>query len=134
MELLIHPVSAPDGIVPAIEAAKVAGAAALNVLAASLLASNRQRIIERTTALRLPAIFMWPHYAEEGALMAYGPPQTQVYRQLARMLVKVLRGADPAELPVEQPTNFELAINLEAAKAIGLEVPMALLSRADKVL
>jgi putative ABC transport system substrate-binding protein len=85
-------------------------------------------------ALRLPAIFMWPNYAELGALIAYGPPQTEVYRQVARMVAKVLRGAKPAELPVEQPTTFELAINLETAKAIGLTVPMNLLSRADKVI
>ena len=85
-------------------------------------------------ALRLPAIFMWPNYAELGALIAYGPRQTEVYRQVARMVAKVLRGAKPADLPVEQPTTFELAINLETAKAIGLTVPMNLLSRADKVI
>jgi putative ABC transport system substrate-binding protein len=86
------------------------------------------------TVVRLPAIYMWPDSVEAGALIAYGPLQTQVYRQVARMLAKVLRGAKPADLPVEQPTMFELAINLETAKTIGLTLPMDLLTRADKVI
>ena len=87
-----------------------------------------------TSMLRLPAIYMWPDFAERGALIAYGPSQTEVHRQVARMLAKVLRGAKPADLPVEQPTTFELAINLDTAEAIGLTIPMNLLSRADKVI
>jgi putative ABC transport system substrate-binding protein len=134
VELSIHPVTSADAIAPAINAAKAAGAGGLNLLAASLFGSNSKTIIARTMALRLPAIYQWPDYVELGALIAYGPPQTQIYRQVARMLAKVLRGAKPADLPVEQPTTFELAINLETAKAIGLTVPMDLLSRADKVI
>jgi putative tryptophan/tyrosine transport system substrate-binding protein len=134
VELSIHLLTSVDAIVPAINAAKAAGAGGLNVLAASLFGSNSKTIIAHTTALRLPAIYMWPDHVELGALIAYGPLQTEVYRQVARMVAKVLRGAKPAELPVEQPTTFELAINLETAKAIGLTVPMNLLSRADKVI
>ena len=134
VELSMHPVTSADAIIPAIDAAKAVGAGGLNVLAASVLGGNVRTIIAHTAALRLPAIYMWPDYAELGALIAYGPVQTQVYRQVARMLAKVVRGAKPAELPVEQPTTFELAINLETAKAIGLTVPMNLLSRADQVL
>jgi len=134
VELSMHPVIGADGIVPAINAAKAAGAGGLNVLAASLFGSNSKTIIAHTTALRLPAIYMWPDHTELGALIAYGPPQTEVYRQVARMVAKVLRGTKPADLPVQQPTTFELAINLETAKAIGLTVPMNLLSRADKVI
>jgi putative ABC transport system substrate-binding protein len=130
VELSIHPVTSANDIVPAINAAKDTGAGGLNVLAASVLGGNVKTIIAHTAALRLPAIYMFPDYAELGALIAYGPVQTQVYRQVARMLAKVVRGAKPAELPVEQPTTFELAINLETAKA----VPMNLLSRADKVI
>jgi ABC-type uncharacterized transport system substrate-binding protein len=66
--------------------------------------------------------------------MAYGPTQPQVYRQIARMAAKVLRGAKPAELPVEQPSTFELAINLETAKAMDLTIPMGLLTRPDRVI
>ena len=134
VELSVHSVTSADAIIPAINAAKAAGAGGLNMLAASLFASNHKIIIDHTAALHLPAIYMWPDYAELGALIAYGPLQSQVYRQVARMLAKVLRGAKPAELPVEQPTTFELAINLETAKAIGLTVPISLLSRADRVI
>jgi putative ABC transport system substrate-binding protein len=134
VELSVHSMTSAAGIIPAINAAKAAGAGGLNVLAASLFAGNRKIIIDHTAAVRLPAIYMWPDYAEQGALIAYGPLQSQVYRQVARMLAKVLRGAKPAELPVEQPTTFELAINLDTAKTIGLTVPMNLLSRADKVI
>jgi putative tryptophan/tyrosine transport system substrate-binding protein len=134
VDLSIHMVSSADAIVPAIDAAKAGGAGGLNLLAASLFGGNYKAIIDHTKALRLPAIYQWPDYVELGALIAYGPLQTQVYRQVARMLAKVLRGAKPADVPVEQPTMFELAINLETAKAIGLTVPMNLLTRADKVI
>jgi ABC-type uncharacterized transport system substrate-binding protein len=72
--------------------------------------------------------------AEEGGLASYGARFTQLYRQRARMVVKVLRGAKPADIPVEQPTHFELVINLKAAQAIGHEVPAGLVLRADKVI
>ena len=106
----------------------------MNISASSLFNANRKQIIERTIALRLPAIFQWPDNADEGALIAYGPSQTQIYRQVARMGAKLLRGAKPADLPVEQPATFELVINLETAKAMGLTVPMSLLTRADRVI
>jgi putative ABC transport system substrate-binding protein len=134
IELSIYPVANPEGIIPAMDASKAAGAGGLNVLAASLFGGNHKIIIDHAAALRLPAMYMWPNHTEEGALIGYGPVQTQIYRQVARMLAKVLRGAKPAELPVEQPTIFELAINLDTAKALGLTVPMNLLSRADKVI
>jgi len=84
--------------------------------------------------MRLPTIFQWPETAEAGAVLAYGPRFTEVYRQRARIVVKILRGAKPADIPVEQPTRFELIINLKAAKAIGHEVPAGLVLRADKVI
>jgi putative ABC transport system substrate-binding protein len=108
-------------------------ARAVNVLASPMLHLNRHVIIERAAELRLPAIYQWPDTAEEGGLLGYGPRFTQVFRQRAQMTVKVLRGARPAELPIEQPTTFELVINLKAAKAIGHEVPAGLVLRADKL-
>jgi putative tryptophan/tyrosine transport system substrate-binding protein len=134
IELSIHLASKPETIVTAIEAAQASGAQALNVLAAPLLDANRRPIIERTTALKLPAIYQWPEIAGEGGLAAYGPRQTGVARQRARQLVKIFRGAKPADIPVEQPDKFELVINLRTAKAIGLEVPPALLAGADEVI
>jgi putative ABC transport system substrate-binding protein len=121
-------------IVPAINSAKESRAEALNVLATPLLFRNRRVIFERVAQLRLPAIYQWPEMAEEGGLIGYGPRLAEVFRQRARMLVKILRGAKPADIPVEQPTHFELVINLQTAKAIGHEVPAGLVLRSDKVI
>jgi putative tryptophan/tyrosine transport system substrate-binding protein len=109
--------------------------AAVNVLASPGLFAQRRLIIERAAALRLPAIYQWPETAEEGGLAGYGPRIIQLYRDvMSRQLVALLRGARPADLPVEQPTRFELVINLHMARAIGLEVPSAVLDLADKVI
>jgi putative ABC transport system substrate-binding protein len=132
VELWIYSVTSVDAIIPAIDAAKAAGAQALNVLVESLLSGNVKTIIAHTTAVRMLAIYMWPDDAEAGALIASGRLHTQVYCQVARMLAKVLYGAKPADLPVEQPTTSEFATNLETGKAIGLEIPMNLLSSADR--
>ena len=91
--------------------------------------------MQRVAALRLPAIYQFPEEAEEGGFVAYGPRLVQIFRELmARQLVKLLRGAKPADMPVEQPTKFELVINLKTAKALGLTMPATLLARADKVI
>jgi putative ABC transport system substrate-binding protein len=134
VELSIHRVERKEDIGLAIGAAKAGGAEALNVLASPLLHGNRHAIFTRTTELHLPAIYQWPETAQEGGLLAYGPRLTEVFRQLARQLGKVFRGTNPAELPIEQPTKFELVVNLRTAKAIGLDVPPTLLARADEVI
>ena len=131
----VHQITNPNEIAPAIDAAKASGATALNVLASALLFNNRQIILQRVAALRLPAIYQWPEMADEDGLLGYGPRIVQIYRDIiARQFVKVLRGTKPAEIPVEQPTRFEFVVNLKAAKAIGLEVPAGLVLRADKVI
>lgn len=134
--LSIFAVAKPEEIGPAMDKAKASGAQALNVLASPLLGnySNGLFVIERAAALRLPTIHQWPDMAEDGGFAAYGPRMTEIFRQEARMIVKVLRGAKPIDIPVEQPTRFELVINLRTAKAIGHEVPTDLLLRADKVI
>jgi putative tryptophan/tyrosine transport system substrate-binding protein len=134
VELLVFSATTPEGIVPAMNEASVASVQALNVLATPLFFFNRQTVLARATELRLPAIYQWPEMAEQGGLAGYGPRITQWFRQLARLLVQVLRGANPGELPVEQPTRFELVLNLQAAKAIGHEIPAGLVLRADKVI
>ena len=131
--LSVYGVGKSDEIVPAMDKAKASGAEALNVLATPLFLTHQRAITDRAATLRLPAIYQWPHMAEQGGLLAYGPRFEQVHRQRARMVIKILRGAKPAEVPVEQPTLFELVINLQAAKAIGHEIPLALVQRADKV-
>jgi putative ABC transport system substrate-binding protein len=138
VELSVFGVARPEDIVPAINGAKASGAEAINFLATPLFSVPGSRsnevVIGRVAELRLPAIYQWPETAEQGGLMGYGPRFTQVYRQRARLLVKVLRGARPADLPVEQPTNFELVINLKVAKTIGHDLPVGLVLRADQVI
>jgi len=135
IELSIHRIAAPDEIIRAIDAAKEAGAQGLNVLASPLLNGQRRLIIERAAALRLPAIYQWPETAEEGGLAGYGPRVVELYRDvLSRQLVKLLKGAKPADLPVEQPTTFELVINLKTAQALGLALPPSILDQADEVI
>ena len=90
--------------------------------------------MERSLQLRLPGIFQWPEAAEAGGLLAYGPRFTDMYRLRARIAVKVLRGARPADIPVEQPSRFELVINLKTAKAMDYEIPAGLVLRADNVI
>jgi putative tryptophan/tyrosine transport system substrate-binding protein len=135
VELSIHQVARREEIASAIDGAKAADAGGLNVLASSLLFNSRTFIFDRVAALRLPAVYQWPEMAEEGGLIGYGPLIVQLYRDImSRQLAKLLRGVKPADLPVEQPTRFELVINLQTARAIGHEVPAALVLRADEVI
>jgi len=99
-----------------------------------MLHLNRRVIIARAAEVGLPAIYQWPETAEEGGLLGYGPSFIDVFRQRAGMVAKVLRGAKPDDLPIEQPTKFKLVINLKTAKAINYAVPTGLMLRADKVI
>jgi putative ABC transport system substrate-binding protein len=134
IELSVFSARTPQEIVPAMDAAKSSGAGAINVLATSLFFFNRRLVIERASELRLPAVYQWPEMAEEGGLIGYGPRFTEVGRLLGRQLVKILRGANPGDIPVEQPSRFELVINLQTAKAIGLEIPASFVLHADKLI
>jgi putative ABC transport system substrate-binding protein len=134
IELAFYHIKKADEIGDALQAAKTKAADAINVLATALFFTNGQRIIDQTTALRLPAIFQWPEMADQGGLLGYGPPFSEVYRQRARQVVKVLHGAKPSEIPIEQPVKFELVINLKTAKAIGREVPAGMVLRADRLI
>jgi putative ABC transport system substrate-binding protein len=107
---------------------------AVIVLATPLIGSVRQMIIDRLNRAALPAIYQWPHYARAGGFLGYGPKLATCYRQVTGLADKILKGAKAADLPIEQPTKFELVINLKAAKALGLTVPPALLARADEVI
>ena len=138
VDLSVFGVNGPEEIVSAIDAAKESGAQALNFLATPLFSlpgtRNNAIVMERIAAVRLPAIFQWPETAEAGAPVGYGPRFPEMYRQRARMVARILRGAKPADMPVEQPARFELVINLKAARAIGHEVPAGLVLRADEVI
>jgi putative ABC transport system substrate-binding protein len=135
IELSIHRIATGEEIAATIDRAKASGATALNVLASPLLWRNRRLIMDRAAALGLPAIYEWAEMAEEGGFAAYGPSLIGVFRNpYGRQLVQLLRGVKVADIPVEQPTKFELVINLKTAKAMGVTVPEALLVRADKVI
>src|SRR5262245_541541 len=95
---------------------------------------NHRLIIERGAELQIPAIYQWPEIAEAGGLLGYGPRNVQTTEIIARQLVKLLKGAAPADLPVERPMKFELVINLRTAKAIGFKIQEPLLHLADKVI
>jgi putative ABC transport system substrate-binding protein len=99
-----------------------------------LVNSNRTRINALAAAMRLPAVFGEQNYVDAGGLMSYGPNFPDLFRRAGDFVDKILRGAKPAELPVEQPTKFDLVINLKTAKALGLEVPPTLLALADEVI
>jgi putative ABC transport system substrate-binding protein len=134
VEVAVFSAGTPELIAPTMDKAKEWGATALNVLAAPLFSVNRRIVIERAAALGLPAIYDWAEMAEEGGLIAYGARLTLIYRQLARLIVKVLHGIKPEDLPVEQPTKFDLIVNLKTAKVLGLAIPESLLTRADEVI
>jgi len=107
---------------------------ALYIAVDGLVASNRTRIFMLAAGARLPSIVNTREHAEAGALMSYGPSFPALFRRAAEYVDKILRGSKPAELPVEQPTKYDLIVNLVTAKAIGLEVPPSLLARADEVI
>ncbi len=111
-----------------------ARADAVAVMGSSILNTDRRRIIELAARHRLPAIYEWREHAEEGGLMAYGASVRDLYRRVAHFVDRIFKGASPAELPVEQPTAFELAVNLKTAKTLGLVLPPSLLARASQVI
>jgi ABC-type uncharacterized transport system substrate-binding protein len=125
---------APQALDGAFAAMAKDGAEALLVLTDPLFLIHRHRIAELATRHRLPSMFAVREAAEAGGMMSYGPNLTAAFRRAAVFVDKILKGARPADLPVEQPTKFELVINLKTAKAIGVTVPPALVFRADQVI
>ena len=109
-------------------------AGALYVVGDPMFVSHPRRFAELAAKNRLPAVYELKDHAEAGGLMAYGPSTLDMYRRAATYVDKILKGAKPGDLPVEQPTKFELVINLKTAKALGLAVPQSMLQRADEVI
>ncbi len=124
----------PSNFESAFKAAIAGQARALQVLPSGLVNSQRTRIVEFATKSRLPTMFADASQVEAGGLMSYGPNAPDLYRRAATYVDKILKGAKPADLPVEQPKKFEFIINLKAAKQIGLTIPPNVLARADKVI
>jgi putative ABC transport system substrate-binding protein len=123
-----------DQVVAGVEAAANRGVAGLLTLEDALLASTRRQIADRAITTRLPIVYGSRAFPEAGGLVSYGVDRRHMYRRAAEYVDKILKGANPAELPVEQPTKFELVINLKAAKAIGVELPAKLLALAEEVI
>jgi putative ABC transport system substrate-binding protein len=134
VEALVRGVAKRDEVMPAIKDVQAADAQAINFLATPMFSVDAAAFIAQVRALRLASVYQWPEDADDGALIAYGPRYAEMYRLRARLVMKVLRGTKPADIPVEQPTKFELVFNLKTAKAIGIDVPNSQLLRADKVI
>jgi putative ABC transport system substrate-binding protein len=111
-----------------------ARAGALTVLGGGMFFGERRRLVDLAAKNRLPAVYPQREYVDAGGLMAYGPSLADMYRRAATYVDKILKGAKPADLPVEQPSKFELVINLKTAKALGLTIPPSVLGRADQVI
>jgi putative ABC transport system substrate-binding protein len=123
-----------DEVSAGIEAAIKLGVAGLLTLDDPLLLSAKQKIVELVAKARLPTIYGIRDFAEAGGLISYGVDRRQISRRAAEYVDKILKGAGPADLPVEQPTKFEFIINLKTAKALGIEIPPTLLATADEVI
>ncbi len=133
VEASVHWVTRSEEIVPAIDAAKKSHAGAINVLASPFLYGNRAEIMKLAAALRLPAMYQYPEIAEEGGLIGYGPRIVQVYEgPIAQQLATILGGTKPADVPIERPAKFDLVVNLQAAKTLGIEIAPSVASRAEK--
>jgi putative tryptophan/tyrosine transport system substrate-binding protein len=134
LELVRFEAQSPDEIGNALDALASAKVDAVNVLASPILNAAHRLIIERMHNARLPTIYQFPESAEDGGLLAYGPRVLESYRRIVYFVDRILKGAKPADLPIEQPTKFELVVNLKTASALSLTIPPALLARADEVI
>jgi ABC-type uncharacterized transport system substrate-binding protein len=132
--LLYHQVNTTADVNAALDAILKENANALLAFPDPVTNSHRGQIAEFAAKQRLPSVFGWSDYVEAGGLMSYGPDHNALWRRLAVYVDKILKGAKPADLPVEQPTKFEFIVNLKTAKQIGLTIPPNVLARADRVI
>jgi putative ABC transport system substrate-binding protein len=132
--LQVQAVQGPEDFDQAYRAMRQEGSEALNVLASPILFAHRKTLIELAAQHRLPAVYQWREFVEEGGLMSYAASPADMYRRAATYVDKILKGAKPGDLPVEQPMKFELVINLKTAKALGITIPPTLLFQADEVI
>jgi ABC-type uncharacterized transport system substrate-binding protein len=134
LQLQFVEVRRPDDFEQAFSAMREARAGGLLVFPNAVIFEARKSIVAHAAKSRLPAVYPWPEAASAGGLMSYSTNFPDMYRRAATYVDKILKGAKPADLPIEQPTKFELVINLKTAKALGLTIPPSLLQRADQVI
>jgi putative ABC transport system substrate-binding protein len=134
LQLQVLEVKHREDVAGAVRAAHDSQAQALNVFFSPLLSSLHREIIAFAAEYRLPAIYQWKEHAEVGGLVSFGPNLAAMWRQSAVIVAKILKGAKPADLPVEQPTKFELVVNLRTAKSLDLTIPPSVMLRADEVI
>jgi putative ABC transport system substrate-binding protein len=134
VQVVVLRLQGPEEIAAAFESARQARAEVIVPLSSPVLAAHRQTIVTLASRYRLPAVYEHRLFVNAGGLLSYGPNFAAIFYRAATYVDKVLRGARPAELPIEQPTKFELVINLKTAKALGLTIPPSLLLRADQVI
>jgi putative ABC transport system substrate-binding protein len=134
VHLQVHGVKSADEFRSAFQAIMRERASALFVFDVVLMTTRKRQILDWAAEVRLPVISQYAEIAEAGGLIAYGPNIPEIYRRAATYVDKILKGAEPSDLPVEQPTKVELVINLKTAKALGLTIPQSLLQRADQVI
>jgi putative tryptophan/tyrosine transport system substrate-binding protein len=134
INLVLAEVREPDDLEAAFRRLSDSHVQVVVVLANALLFQERQRVAALAAAARLPAVYGFRDHVDAGGLISYGVNYSESFRRAASYVARILRGAKPADLPVEFPTKLELVINLKAAKALGLEIPPALLARADEVI
>jgi putative ABC transport system substrate-binding protein len=134
VKLQVIDVRGPADLAPAFASCRVSGVEAINVLTSPMLFSSRAEVGRLALTYKLPATCEWREMAEVGCLASYGTRLSEGWAMLAALTDKMLKGAPPGETPTQQPTRFELAINLKVARAIGIEIPQAVLGRADEVI
>ena len=134
VDLLPLDIARPEDIEPAFATMRKERAGALLMLGESVLTANMKRIIDLSAKSRIPSMYTAPIFAERGGMISYGSDVGDLVRRSAAYVDKILKGAKPADLPIEQPTKFELVINLKTAKAMGIAIPHSILLRADRVI
>jgi putative ABC transport system substrate-binding protein len=134
VRLRVRAVQTPEQLPAAFEAAAKERDEGLLTTIESVFLVHRARVLELAAKHGLPAMYPYREFTDAGGMMSYGPNRLALYRRMAVYVDKILKGAKPADMPVEQPTEFELVINLKAAKALGLTIPHSLLLRADQVI
>jgi putative ABC transport system substrate-binding protein len=134
LKLLSLEVRSRDDFEGAFARAKKERAQALITTTGALINIQQRQVLDFAAKNRLPAIYHYSEFVEAGGLMSYAPDNADVFRRAADFVDKILKGTKPAEMPVEQPTKFELVINLKTAKQIGVTIPQKVLARADKVI